>query len=123
MGHGTRSWNRMILDDGIMHGVGTCHGMSLHATNDGIVGTRHGVSPPPGVSKTAIQFGTPVSGSVSVIINQFKATVRCWGNKNGHKFFQWQLRFYDHTIMNNVGTIAFNQNFNVELLNQTVKLA
>ena len=50
MDEGTLNGNRMIQDDGIMHGVGTCHGMSLHATDDGIVGTRHGVSPPHGVS-------------------------------------------------------------------------
>jgi hypothetical protein len=72
MNYGTRNVNIMIPDDGIMHGVGTCHGMSLHATNEGIAGTRHGVSPPPGVSKTSIQSGKPVSGSVSVIINQSK---------------------------------------------------
>jgi hypothetical protein len=49
-------------------GVGTCHGMSLQVTIDCTVGTRHGVSPPHGVSKTANQSGWPVSGSGSIII-------------------------------------------------------
>ena len=37
-------------DFGIFHQVGPCHGMALRATRNGIVGTRHGVSPPEGLS-------------------------------------------------------------------------
>ena len=31
---------------GIRHAVGTCHGMYLQTTDDGIVGPRHGVAAP-----------------------------------------------------------------------------
>ena len=100
-GDGTMNGKNMNQDEGITHAVGTCHGMSLHSTDDdAAVGTRHGVSPPHGVSQTANQFGKPVSGSVSVIINQYKSTVKRWCNKNGHEFFQWHSRFHDHIIRN-----------------------
>ena len=39
-----------MVVDGIRLDVGPCHGMALRVTDDGIVGTRHGVSPPYGVS-------------------------------------------------------------------------
>ena len=39
-----------MMDNGIRLDVGPCHGMALRATDDGTVGTRHGVSPPHGVS-------------------------------------------------------------------------
>ena len=39
-----------MVVDGIRFDVGPCHGMALRATDDGTVGTRHGVSPPHGVS-------------------------------------------------------------------------
>ena len=42
-------------------------------------------------SKIATQFGKPVSGSVPVIINQYKAPVKRWCNKNGYEFFQWPI--------------------------------
>ena len=100
IGDGTTNGNRMIHDDGIMHWVGTCHGISPHATDYGIVATRHGVSSPPDVSKIDNQFRKPVSGSVPMIIIQYKATVKHCSNKNGHEFFQWQSRFYDHIIRN-----------------------
>jgi hypothetical protein len=121
--------------------------MSLQATGDGLVGTRHGVSPPHGVSplhaasqkqstsplyatspqnssspqpvlsqneatnleptpltlcvsQPASRFGKPIAGSVSVIINQFKASLKRWCNQHGHGYFQWQSRFYDHIIRN-----------------------
>jgi hypothetical protein len=45
-----------LIDNGKMHGVGTFHGMSLQATGDGPVGTRHGVSPPPAVSPPPVRF-------------------------------------------------------------------
>lgn len=46
------------------------------------------------------QFGKPVKGSISVIINQFKAIVKKWSNKNNHAYFEWQPRFHDHVIRN-----------------------
>lgn len=34
------------------------------------------------------QFSKPISGSVSMIINQYKSSVKRWCNKNGHENFQ-----------------------------------
>jgi putative transposase len=62
------------------------------------VGTRHGVSTQPQMNRN--QFGKPISGSVSIIINQYKSSVKCWCNKNGHQYFTWQPRFHDHIIRN-----------------------
>jgi putative transposase len=44
------------------------------------------------------KFGKPIPGSVSMIINQYKSSVKRWCNKNNHSEFQWQSRFYDHII-------------------------
>lgn len=46
------------------------------------------------------KFGRPIHGSVSMIINQFKSSVKRWCNKNGFDSFAWQPRFYDHIINN-----------------------
>ena len=64
--------------------TGTCHGMSQ---------LRHNIP-------LHNKFGQPLSGSVSVIINQYKSSVKRWCNKNGYKSFSWQSRFYDHIINN-----------------------
>jgi hypothetical protein len=97
---------------GIWPEVGTCHGMSLQPPDDGNVGPRHGVAPHPGVSQAPCPsqapsvsppvnlFGHVKAGSVSVIINQYKASVKRWCNKNGYNYFRWQSRFYDHIIRN-----------------------
>jgi putative transposase len=44
------------------------------------------------------RFSRPVAGSVSVIVQQFKAEVKRWCGKNGFEAFQWQPRFYDRLI-------------------------
>ncbi len=59
------------------------------------IGTRHGVSRP-NINK----FGNPIPGSISVVINQYKSSVKRWCNKNGHPYFRWQSRFHDHIIRN-----------------------
>ncbi|HEX8313474.1 MAG TPA: transposase [Flavisolibacter sp.] len=46
---------------------------------------------------TGNNFGKPVAGSVSVIINQFKGAVTRWCKEN-NCYFDWQNRFYDHVI-------------------------
>lgn len=70
-----------------------------------IVGTRLGVS-----DKNTIrqgeplhkrEFGAPQSGSLSMIINHFKASVKRWCNKNRCDYFQWQRNYYEHIIRNN----------------------
>ncbi len=57
--------------------------------------TRHVVS-----LQSTNTFGKPISGSVSVIIQQYKSSVKRWCNKNGFHNIQWQPRFYDHIIRN-----------------------
>ena len=47
------------------------------------------------------QFGKPKSGSISMIINQFKSNFKRWCNNNGYNQFKWQKRFHDHIIKNN----------------------
>lgn len=44
------------------------------------------------------EFGKPQSGSLSMIINQFKGSVKRWCNKNDHKWFRWQRNYYEHII-------------------------
>jgi len=46
------------------------------------------------------QFSKPVKNSVSVIINQYKSSVKRWCNKNGSDHFQWQSRFFDQILYN-----------------------
>jgi REP element-mobilizing transposase RayT len=47
------------------------------------------------------EFGAPQSGSLSMIINHYKAFVKRWCNKNGYDYFQWQRNYYEHIIRNN----------------------
>jgi len=49
----------------------------------------------------ANQFSQPIAGSVSVIIQQYKSSVKRWCNKNNHNNFEWQSRFHDHVIRDN----------------------
>jgi REP element-mobilizing transposase RayT len=57
------------------------------------VETRHGASLPN-------RFGPLKAGSLSAIIHAYKASVTRWGNKNGHRYFSWQPRFYEHIVRN-----------------------
>jgi putative transposase len=49
-------------------------------------------------SQNINQFSKPVKNSVSVIINQYKSSVKRWCNKNRSNHFQWQSRFYDQIL-------------------------
>jgi REP element-mobilizing transposase RayT len=62
------------------------------------VRTRHVVSLQKQQNPIGNAFGKPISGSVSVIIQQFKSSVKKWCSSNEHNYFQWQSRFYDHII-------------------------
>jgi REP element-mobilizing transposase RayT len=77
------------------------HGEALPGTTGNPVGPSHWMadSISHGISN-ATQFGKPVPGSISVIINQYKSSVKRWCNKNGHSRFQWQSRFHEHIIRN-----------------------
>lgn len=84
----------LILD---YSAVGTRHGVSLQSNNGDYVGPCHGMAlPGNGINK----FSKPVKNSVSVIVNQYKSTLKRWCNKNGYVSFQWQSRFYDKIIWN-----------------------
>lgn len=45
-------------------------------------------------------FSKPIKNSLSIIINQFKGSVKRWCNKNGYSNFEWQPRFFDRIIRN-----------------------
>ena len=68
------------------------------------VGTRLVVSGPskktPEEESLCSTFSRPIGGSLSVIIQQYKAGVKLWGNEHGLTHFQWQPRFYEHVIRN-----------------------
>ncbi len=105
-------------DDGTSPNVGTRHVVSPPENPDTSVGTRHVVSLPDNTDTSvrtshvmSLQHGTtisgeskqnqfskPIPGSVSVIIQQYKSSVKRWANKNNHEHFQWQSRFHDHII-------------------------
>jgi REP element-mobilizing transposase RayT len=71
------------LQPPISDNVGSCHGMTLQAK-----GSEHNRN----------QFSKPIKKSVSVIINQYKSSVKRWCNNNGFNNFQWQSRFYDQIL-------------------------
>lgn len=65
--------------------------MSLQKDKDPVPGWYHNIN----------RFSQPVSGSVSMIVNQFKGSVTRWCKKNQHGYFAWHGRFYDHVIRDN----------------------
>ena len=65
--------------------VRTCHGMSVQNAAK---------------AKNKAEFGKPQSGSLSMIINHYKGAFTKWCNSNGHEYFAWHPRFYDHIIRN-----------------------
>jgi putative transposase len=71
-----------------------------------LAGPRHGMTlPTRNESNQDIkQFTRPLKNSVSVIINQYKSSVKRWCNQNGADHFRWQSRFYDQ-ILNNENSI------------------
>lgn len=96
----TDMWPRhgVALPDNMDNTVGTCHGMSLQQPS------LQQPSPP-----SVNQFGKPVVGSVSVIINQYKSAVKRWCNKNEYQYFKWQSRFHDHIIRNHQSYVTISE--------------
>ncbi|MDP1621890.1 MAG: hypothetical protein Q8M08_06085 [Bacteroidales bacterium] len=97
---GTISNGEMILNETGRTAELFLEEVSIHFSHARAMSPPPGVPPLPGVPPPANQFGQPIAGSVSVIINQYKSSVKRWCNKNGHNFFQWQPRFHDHIIRN-----------------------
>ncbi|MES2618650.1 MAG: transposase [Bacteroidota bacterium] len=65
-------------------------------------GTRHVVSLQHTANLRLNAFSKPIPGSISVIIQQFKSSVKRWCNKNNHAYFIWQSRFHDHVIRDSI---------------------
>lgn len=83
--------------------MGTRHGVSLQQPTRDPVGPCHGMDLQSGSQihfKNINQFSRPVKNSVSVIINQYKSSVKRWCNKNNLENFKWQPRFYEHIVRN-----------------------
>jgi REP element-mobilizing transposase RayT len=77
---------------------GTRHGATLHSNDAKLNNNKSNQN----------QFGKPVAGSVSVIINQYKSSVKRWCNKNNYQYFKWQSRFYERLIRNKKSFIAIS---------------
>jgi putative transposase len=101
------SLDKFVIMPNHIHGIITInHKMQFASDNqeDNPVVPHHGVAlNDAGESRHEIQkhlnqFSKPISGSLSVILNQYKAAVKRWCNKNDHPDFFWQPRFYDHII-------------------------
>jgi len=72
---------------------------------------RHGMTIPSkhGSNQNINQFSKPVKNSISVIINQYKSSVKRWCNKNGFDNFQWQSRFHDKILHNENSIIMIRE--------------
>lgn len=77
--------------------TGTRHGVSPQSPDVMTTGSCHGMTQ---YRRKTNQFSKPIEGSVSVIINQYKATLKRWCNGNGYGSFQWQSRFWDNILTN-----------------------
>jgi putative transposase len=56
----------------------------------------------PNKNHNSNQFSKPVKNSISIIINQYKSSVKRWCNQNGFNYFQWQPLFYDEILTNEI---------------------
>jgi putative transposase len=78
--HGVALRNNPVVN------VGSCHGMTAAIKSN--------------LNPDRREFSKPVKNSVSVIINQYKSSLKRWCNKNGFNLFQWQPGFYDTILQN-----------------------
>ena len=79
---------------------GTRHVVSQNIMSQNVVSQPPSQKGEP-ISKRFNEFSNPIPGSVSVIIQQLKSSVKRWCNKNGFNDFQWQSRFHEHIIRDN----------------------
>jgi REP element-mobilizing transposase RayT len=68
----------------------------------------HGIliltSPPESINKVGVgQLQPPPSGSLGMVVNQYKGGVTRWARQNGVPDFRWQSRYFDHIIRNERG--------------------
>jgi len=77
--------------------AGTCHGIPPQKS----VGTLHATSVQnEDHAQDVMSSISPEAGSLSTIIRSYKSAITRWCNRNGHEYFAWQSRFYDHIIRN-----------------------
>ncbi|NQU18300.1 MAG: transposase [Candidatus Saganbacteria bacterium] len=91
--YGNVQLDEFVVMPNHVHGiinVEPCHGMALQKTPQ-----------TPQKSLRYNQFSKPISGSLSMIINQYKSSVTRWCKKNDFYCFGWQTRFYEQIIRNN----------------------
>jgi REP element-mobilizing transposase RayT len=55
------------------------------------------------------EFGKPQSGSLSIIINQYKGAVKRWCNQNDFKYFRWQRNYYEHIVRSNEELVRISE--------------
>ncbi len=70
------------------------------------VETRHTCPDPQVLGVASLQknkFGPLKRGSVSKIIQAYKAVVTKWCHANQYPYFDWQPRFYDHIVRDDKG--------------------
>ena len=79
-----------------MHGIITINNTIVHQKEENLqVGNKFKDQ----ISNIKLnKFSRPVTGSLSVIISNFKSSVTRWCNKNKHAYFAWQPRFHERVI-------------------------
>jgi REP element-mobilizing transposase RayT len=88
---------------GIIH-IGDIDSQDISLPGNAYVGSRYIVTDKPAISN---RFGPLPSGSLAVIIGQYKSSVTRWANQN--KFgglFSWHSRYYDRIISDKESLIA-----------------
>jgi putative transposase len=78
--------------------------------------TLHSTGKP---NKNINRFSKPLQNSISVIINQYKSSVKRWCNQNGLKEFKWQPRFYDQILRTEKSIDAVREYIHLNPLNWT----
>lgn len=95
--------SHIILDEFVvmpnhLHGI---VGIESSNQKEKSVGTLHATSVQnDGSANNEMSKISPESGSLSTIIRSYKSAITRWCNANGHEYFAWQSRFYDHIIRN-----------------------
>jgi putative transposase len=76
----------------IVDGVETLHATSLPATS----------LPATSLRNQKMSDISPKAGSVGAIVRSYKSAVSRWAGENGIASFEWQSRFYDHIIRDEI---------------------
>jgi putative transposase len=88
--------DQFIVMPNHIHGILELTGPNIVETRHAVLGRAVPVASPPTIQNA--KFGPLVPGSVSKIIQAYKAAVTQWCRKNNQLDFDWQPRFHDHII-------------------------